>query len=315
MVDGRLLAGAGNKGAAGRQPDDRALAEHHVHRVVQRLPRLGANEPEDVDQAFPEGLVLLPAGEGLGHRVHELDPAVLVGRHHAVADALQRRGQPPLAVLEALLDAVLVERHLDGREQLPLLEGLQHVAERLGDLGALQRVRVGVGGQVDDGDVVAAADLRGSLDAVHFAVQEDVHEHQVRTPPAGLLDRLFPGGRRVGHLVTEVPQPAHQVHCDDVLVLDHQDLYHSITHSLTCSFYLCERYLKPCSPRTIKLHRPFQLAGQHVDQLQAERGCVAEVDARRQPRPVVAHHQDVIAPFPGQTDADFSLPAIPGRRT
>ncbi len=122
-----------------------------------------------------ERLVLRPAREALRRRVDEPDAPALVGRDDCVADASERRREPALALAQAHLRAVLVERHLDGRPQLALLEGLEQVAQRLGHLRAPKRAVVGVGRQVYDGRAGRFAYAPRGLHAVHPATQHDVH--------------------------------------------------------------------------------------------------------------------------------------------
>ena len=61
--------------------------------------------------AMVSGLLLGPAGQGLGHRVEQQHPAGGVGGQHGVADAQQRHLQP-LALLADILRGALPHGHL-----------------------------------------------------------------------------------------------------------------------------------------------------------------------------------------------------------
>ena len=89
------------------------------------------------------------------------------------------------------IERVLVEGHLDGRPQFPLVERLKNVAERLGHLGPLESGKIRVSGKIDDRNVELAAYVVGRLDAVHFAFQADVHEDDVGVRLLGLLDGVL----------------------------------------------------------------------------------------------------------------------------
>ena len=60
----------------------------------------------------PSGLGLGPAGQGLGHAVHERDPALGVGADHRVADAGERDPQPLRLLPQRLLGAPRARRML-----------------------------------------------------------------------------------------------------------------------------------------------------------------------------------------------------------
>ena len=78
------------------------------------------DQVEDLDEPLSQALVLFPAGQGLGHGVHESYPSFPVGGDDPVANAGQDCGQPALALFEPHVHAVLVQGHLDGRIQLAL---------------------------------------------------------------------------------------------------------------------------------------------------------------------------------------------------
>ena len=142
-----------------------------------------------------------------------------VGGDHGVADAGEGHPQPLALLAEFPVGLVLVEGQLDLRRQLSFLERFEDVAKRPGELRAGQRGRVGMGRQVDHRHVVLAADRFRRFDAVHRPLQPDVHQHEVRTEPAGQRDGLFASGGDPGHLVAQLFQLAGQVLGDDRLRL------------------------------------------------------------------------------------------------
>ena len=97
VLDGRLGAVAGDQDGVVGQADDDPLADDPVDRVLGRLPGLLVDDPEDLLDRPARRLSWRPAGERLGDRVEEPDPALAVGGDDRVADARQRRRQPLLA--------------------------------------------------------------------------------------------------------------------------------------------------------------------------------------------------------------------------
>src|SRR5205085_10572505 len=124
-------------------------------------------ELKDLREFAAERFVLRPAREALRRGIDELNAPALVRRDDGIADASERRREPALALTQAHLRAMFVERRLDGRTQLALLERLEQVAQGLGHLRALKRAVVGVCSQVDDGRAGRRAYASRSLDAVH----------------------------------------------------------------------------------------------------------------------------------------------------
>ncbi len=118
------------------------------------------------------------------------------------AEAVHRGAQDGCQLLATLLQAglglVLVEGHLDGRAQFPVLERLDDVAERLGHLGPLQRRVAHERGQEHDRDRQPLPDRLGRGDAVHFTRQVDIHQHQVGAQLVGQGEGLL-SPWRLGH--------------------------------------------------------------------------------------------------------------------
>jgi len=85
----------------------------------------------------------------------------LIGGDNPLTDALEDGRQPGLALLQLISILVLVEGHFDDRHQLFLLDRFEGIADRLGQLGPLKGVFIGVGGQVDNREAELIADLLG----------------------------------------------------------------------------------------------------------------------------------------------------------
>ena len=67
------------------------------NRIVDRLAGLLLQKVQHLAGGFAEGVGARPAGEALGHRIQEGDPAVGVADQDGIADARQRRGEQPPA--------------------------------------------------------------------------------------------------------------------------------------------------------------------------------------------------------------------------
>ena len=97
-----------------------------------------------------------------------------------------------------------MQRQLNRGPEFVRLIGLEHIPGRRRDLRALQRVVVGIGREVDDRHILFSLNLEGGFHSVHFPLQYNIHQNQVRMHVDRLADRLFAGGRRSRHAI---PQP------------------------------------------------------------------------------------------------------------
>ena len=103
VVDLDLAAVARDQHGVVREAHDRAFAQHADGGILDRLSRVGVEDPEDLAERSTPRLGLPPGSERLGHRIHEDDVATDVGRDHRVADAAQRDTQSLLAVAQTVL--------------------------------------------------------------------------------------------------------------------------------------------------------------------------------------------------------------------
>lgn len=203
-----------------------ALAEGLGHGVAERRLGRHIDKLEDALDRDAARVRQPPTGQRLGHGVHEANLLVRADGDDAIGDAGQGRRVVEVALHQSsLLMLVPAHRHLDSGQEVALLEGFDQVAEWGRRLGALQGGLVGVGGEVDHGDVQAAVDVLGGLDAVHLALEPDIHQDEIRTRRLGEGDGL---GAPVGDpddLVAQAPQPIANLLGDQGLVLDHKDAY------------------------------------------------------------------------------------------
>ena len=117
---------------------------------------------------------------------------------------------------------MLVDGHLDRRLQLAFLEWLEQVTIGLRDLRPLEGAVVRVRRKIDDRYVVTGQFIC-RFDAIHLALQIDVHQHQMGRRMARRGDGLLSGRDNDGHIVPHPLQPQLQVQGDDGLVLDDED--------------------------------------------------------------------------------------------
>ena len=137
------------------------------------------NRAEDRGKGGAQPFVLAPAGELFGEGIEVGDALRLVGGDDCIADAPERGGQPSFHVMQAVLRPMAVEGHLDGCVERLLLEGLDEEAKRFAHSGLLQRTQIGIGRDEHHRRLVGRTDLSCGRNAVHLAVQADVHEHEV----------------------------------------------------------------------------------------------------------------------------------------
>ncbi|MDT4884224.1 hypothetical protein FQZ97_1203440 [compost metagenome] len=107
--------------------------------------------------------------------------------------------------------------------QLALGERLEQVPIGAGLSRALQGGVFGIRGEVDHRGRVGFAQPGGHLDAVHVALDVDVHQHQIGLGLRDHLHAFVTGDRNGGHVVAQLRQALLQVEGDDALVFHHQD--------------------------------------------------------------------------------------------
>lgn len=98
---------------------------------------------------------------------------------------------------------------------------------------AIQQLAVGVGRDVDDGDVELCADPVGGFDAVHPLAELDIHQYQVRTEFSGFFYGFIAVGRDGHDVVAEATQPHAQGARNRALILD--DEYIGPSHRNACA--------------------------------------------------------------------------------
>ena len=188
-----------------------------------RRAGLGIHELHALRHAGLQEVLALLSQEDLRGGVGELHVALGVADEDGLHHAGGHGGHPPAVLAHAARAAVLHEGHLQDCVQALLLERLQHVAVRLGELGLVQGLGIGERGEVDDGNIESLADAVGRLDAAHASPQVDVHEHEVRLGLQELRHGLLAGHRDHRHLVAEPLQRLGNLHGHHALVLDHHD--------------------------------------------------------------------------------------------
>ena len=175
---------------------------------------------EDARDVAALGGGLRPTGNAFRHLVHESDGHLGIGGDDAVVDRVQDGGEESLLLAKLPVDAVLVERDVDGRVELAFLEGLENIAGRLDFLRPLEGFLVGVGRQENDRYGELRADLLCRLDAVHAPREHDVHEDDIRQPILREGDSL---GAVAGHAydgIAEALETTLKIKSDDLFVFD-----------------------------------------------------------------------------------------------
>src|SRR6185369_13907997 len=98
---------------------------------------------------------------------------------------------------------------------LRVLEGLEDVAEGLGDPSPRERGAIRMSGQVDHGNLHGIADFLGGIDAVQLAVELNVHQYQVRARAGREQHRIVTPGGNTDDSVPDSLQLLLDVSCDD----------------------------------------------------------------------------------------------------
>ena len=137
--------------------------------------------------------------------------------------APQRQRQPLLTFLYPAVESVALQRHFHRRHQFALGDRLDQIAVGVGRLGPFQLGSLGIGGQIDNRNVVFDADMLGGGDAVHRAGQSDVHQHQVGRRRCHCRHRRLARGHRFRRGITNAGEHVLQAGSDDAVILDDQN--------------------------------------------------------------------------------------------
>ena len=145
---------------------------------------------------------------------------------------LEEPAKASLARLQRGAHLLPVERDLDVVDELARFERLDDVPERLGDLGARERLVVGVRGEEDDRDLMIAPDSLGSVYAVNLPGEPDIHEDEVRDDRLEQLERLFAAlGDTVYGIAVQFEPHLNAVR-DDELVFDDENVALAVFHRM-----------------------------------------------------------------------------------
>ncbi|VTR68990.1 hypothetical protein DESC_720368 [Desulfosarcina cetonica] len=117
---------------------------------------------------------------------------------------------------------VAVQGDFDGNQQAAGFKGLDHIAEGLHDLGAFQGGRIRIGGKIDHGDAEAVADPTGGFDAVHLALETDIHQDQIRLQGGRMGDGGFPIMGHAAYRISIFFETAFDLLGHDAFVFHHQ---------------------------------------------------------------------------------------------
>ena len=120
--------------------------------------------------------------------------------------------------------AVLVQRHFDGGLDVHVLEWLQDVAMGFGHFGFVQRAFIGVRRQENHRNVHVALDFFCSSNAVHVALDHDVHQRQIRLVLHGHVDGVFAIVGRSYNVVAQVAEAAFDVFANDAFVFGYENV-------------------------------------------------------------------------------------------
>ena len=118
---------------------------------------------------------------------------------------------------------MFVEGDLDGGIEPLFLDGFEQISERLGCFRPFQRRAVGFARQINDGQVESLTDNSRSVDAVHFSLKANIHEHEIGMCRGHDCQRFLTRMRYRGHFVAKIFQPLLNVFGEEAFVLHHND--------------------------------------------------------------------------------------------
>ena len=166
-----------------------------------------------------------PTREVPGNRIHEHDLALGIGGDHAFADAAQRGGKPGFAGAQAAFHLMFVDGNLHRAAQFGIADGFEDVTERLRVGRPVDGFLIGMRGDVNDrGFELGLHGLRGG-DAVHIALDADIHQDQIERRGPGKMERFFAGTRDGRHLIAQPLEPALDIGGDNAFIFNDQDLF------------------------------------------------------------------------------------------
>ena len=136
--------------------------------------------------------------------------------------ASSRSARSPTSRSRATSSEYRPEGHLDGRDEVALLERLHQVGEGAGVAGLLDQVALGEGGEDEDGGAALAGDVAGGRQPVHPR-HLDVEDGEVGVEVADELDGLVAPAGLADDFVALFFEQLLQVEADDGLVLGDHD--------------------------------------------------------------------------------------------
>ena len=113
VVDGPLRPVPGDQDRVVRQPDDDALPQHLLHRVLDRLAGLLVEDGEHRLQRLPWASSGVHPVNSCGHAVEERHPPLVVGGDDRIADGGERDRQPLPLLVQPLLGGLPLDPHGD----------------------------------------------------------------------------------------------------------------------------------------------------------------------------------------------------------
>src|SRR6266702_1224924 len=100
VVNGTFGSCLGDEDGMICKTDDLTFSERAQSGVLDLLARILVDDSEDLFEGLAQGLVLLPAGQGLGHAVQEGHAARAVRGDDGIPDTRERSAKPLPLLLE-----------------------------------------------------------------------------------------------------------------------------------------------------------------------------------------------------------------------
>ena len=127
-----------------------------------------------------------------------------------------------VALAQALLHLMAVQRHAQRHGEIALAVGFDDIAKLRVDLRALQGLAIRMCGGENDGCIAGGINLLRRFDAGHRPLEANVHQHHIRREALGHRDRIGAGVGNPHHPIAQTLQAIGRLLGDQRLILDDQ---------------------------------------------------------------------------------------------
>ncbi len=139
------------------------------------------------------GFFTVPSRQFRSNGVGECNNTFCIRYNDAVSDAFQNRSKPLLLMFQFFLRLMFIQRQIQSRSDITLIERFKYVPIRIGLTCLFQRLLIGVCSQKNNRNIVRAENRRRRVNTGHGSSQRNVHQDDIGRECFGGADSLLSG--------------------------------------------------------------------------------------------------------------------------